>query len=96
MTQYVLLIHGNTKTRPTTDEWDEFLAVARQSGLFQGGSAIGDRITLGDTQSAKSSSHIAGCMRFDADDRQQIVNLLQKHPVIVHGGSAELCEMPRS
>lgn len=96
MTQYILLIHGNTKTRPTADEWDEFLTAARQSGLFQGGSAIGDRITLGDTQSAKSSSHIAGYMRFDADDRQQIVDLLQKHPVIVHGGSAELCEMPKS
>jgi hypothetical protein len=33
-------------------------------------------------------------MRFDSEDKQQIIDLLEKHPVVIHGGSAELCEMP--
>ncbi len=53
-------------------EWGEFLDAAKQSGLFKGGSAIGERITIGNAETAKSSDHIGGYMRFDAEDRQEI------------------------
>ncbi len=96
MTQYLLLIHGNEKTPSTSDEWKQFFAAARQSGLFQGGSEIGKREVLGDTNSAKPSDHIVGYMRFDADDKQRLLELLQRHPVVLHGGSVELCELPKS
>ncbi|MEK6260767.1 MAG: hypothetical protein AABP62_19380 [Planctomycetota bacterium] len=96
MTQYILLIHDNVKTEATAAEWNQFLAAARQSGLFEGGSAMGKRVVLGDTQSAKSSDHIVGYMRFDAEDKQQLLDLLKRHPVVMHGGSVELCEMPKS
>lgn len=96
MTQYILLIQDNTESDPTLAEWGEFLEAARQSGLFKGGSAIGERITIGNAETAKPSDHIGGYMRFDAEDRQEILDLLQRHPVVMHGGSVELCEMPRS
>jgi hypothetical protein len=96
MTQYILFIHGNTKTNPTPREWDQFFAAAHQSGLFKGGSEIGKRIILGDTQTAHPSQHIVGYMRFDADNKQKLLDLLQQHPVVIHGGSVELCEMPKS
>lgn len=96
MTQYILLIHENTKTNPTAEEWNQFFSVAHQSGLFKGGSAIGDRIIIGDAQFVTPSNHIGGFMRFDSDDKQKIMDLLQKHPVVTHGGSVELCEMPKS
>ncbi len=96
MTQYILFIHDNTESDPTLKEWGEFLDAARKSGLFKGGSAIGERITIGNAETAKSSDHIGGYMRFDAEDRQEVLALLQTHPVVVHGGSVELCEMPRS
>ena len=51
---------------------------------------------LGNTQSAVSSAHLTGYMRVDSDDRQKLLELLQLHPVIRHGGSAELCELPLS
>jgi hypothetical protein len=35
-------------------------------------------------------------MRFDSEDKQKIIDLLASHPVVVHGGSVELCEMPES
>src|ERR1043166_10084465 len=96
MTQYILLIQGNAKTKATAEEWDQFFTAARQSGLFEGGSAIGQRVVLGDTQSAKSSEHIVGYMRFDSGDKQRLLDLLKQHPVVMHGGSVELCEMPKS
>lgn len=96
MTQYILFIHGNTTTTPTEKDWDQFFVLAKASGLFQGGSEIGRRMFIGDTKNARSSDHIEGYMRFDADDRQLVLDLLARHPVVLHGGTVELCEMPRS
>jgi hypothetical protein len=96
MNQYILLIQGNLKSDPTSEEWDTFFAATQQSGIFKGGSEIGHRMVVGDTQSAKVTDHIVGFMRFDSDDKQRILKLLEMHPVVVHGGSVELCEMPES
>jgi hypothetical protein len=96
MTQYLLLIQNNAKTKTTPVEWDAFFVVAKASGLFKGGSALGERIVVGDPQSAQSTQHVGGYMRFDADDRAKILELLKQHPVVRHGGSVELCEMPKT
>jgi len=96
MTQYILLIQNNTKTDSTSDEWERFITIAQQSGHFKGGSEIGKRVLIGDVMSANSTSHIVGYMRFDSEDKQKLLELLEQHPVILHGGSAELCEMPKS
>ena len=96
MTQYILFIQDNTQTDSTAEEWDRFFTSAQQSGLFKGGSEIGKRVLIGDIKSAKPTDHIVGYMRFDSDDKQKIMELLEEHPVILHGGSVELCEMPKS
>ena len=96
MTQYILLVQGNLQSNSTPEEWDVFFTAAQESGLFRGGSEIGSRTVLGNTASAQPTDHIVAYMRFDSDDKQQILDLLEKHPVIIHGGSAELCEMPES
>lgn len=96
MTQYILLIQNNVTTDSTPEEWEIFFTAARQSGLFEGGSEIGKREIIGDTESAKPTDHIVGYMRFDSDDKQKVLDLLEKHPVVIHGGSVELCEMPKS
>jgi len=96
MTQYLLLIQGNLKSHSIPEEWEVFFAAAQQSGLFKGGSEIGKRMIIGDAESAKPTDHIVGYMRFDSDDKQKILDLLEKHPVVIHGGSVELCELPKS
>jgi hypothetical protein len=35
-------------------------------------------------------------MRFDSDNKQALLDLLKSHPAVAHGGSVELCEMPKS
>lgn len=96
MTQYILLIESNAKTTTTREEWDEFFKLAKESGLFRGGSAMGKREVVGDADSAHSTDFIGGYMNFDSDDKQKILDLLQKHPVAMHGGSLHLCEMPKT
>ena len=96
MTQYILLIQDNAKSFTTPAEWDSFFEAAERSGMFRGGSEIGARRMIGDTQPAKSSDHIAGYMRFDAEDEQKLLDLLEKHPVVAHGGSVELCVLAES
>lgn len=96
MREYILLIHGN-ETSPTTDaEWERFFAAARTSGMFRGGSEIGRRERVGNTTTARTSDHIAGYMLFDTDDKAALLDLLQLHPVVLHGGTVELCERPKS
>ena len=96
MTQYLLLIQNNAKTEDHAGRVGPVLRGAKDSGLFRGGSALGDRIVVGDTESAQSTQHIGGYMRFDADDQAKLLELLKQHPVVLHGGSVELCEMPKS
>lgn len=96
MNQYLLLIQGNGKTGGTTEEWERFFVAARESGTFRGGSEVGKRELVGDPHSARSSEHIVGYMRFDSGDKQKILDLLKMHPVVLHGGSVELCELPKS
>ena len=95
-TQYLLFIQNNAKGKSTPAEWDRFFTTAKKSGMFLGGSALGERVVVGDTQSAQSTKHIGGFMRFDADDKTKILELLKQHPVVLHGGSVELCEMPKT
>jgi hypothetical protein len=96
MNQYLLLIQGNEKTETTAEEWERFFVAVKASGTFKGGSKVGKREIVGDISSAHSSEYIVGYMRFDAGDKLQILELLKQHPVVLHGGSVELCELPES
>ena len=35
-------------------------------------------------------------MRFDADSLDALTDLLKCHPTVVHGGTIEICEMPKT
>ena len=94
--QYLALIHKNTDTTPTSAEWDHFFKIAAETGMFQGGSEIGVRHIVGHKQVPDTTKSVGGFMRFDATNLDQFLMLLNEHPVIKHGGTIELCEMPES
>ncbi len=94
--QYIALIHGNTKSVIPGEEWDRFFEVAVQSGMFVGGSEISEREILGQSVDVIPTKGLGGFMRFDSSDRNTLLVLLQSHPVIVHGGTIELWEMPKT
>ncbi len=94
--QYIALIHRHTDTTPTAEEWELFFVAAKATAMFKGGSEIGARQTIGRCMVPDTGKSVGGYMRFDADDPGQLNALLQDHPVIKHGGTIELFEMPTS
>lgn len=94
--QYLALIHDNTDTTPTSAEWETFCEEAARTGLFKGGSAIGSRLSVGTKVVPDTSLNIGGFMRFDTEDPGQLMELLEKHPAVRHGGTIELFTMPRT
>ena len=94
--EYITFMHGNTDSNPSNDEWDQFFELANGSGLFRGGSAIGKRLTIGEKDVPDTTEHVGGYMRFDADSPDDLTELLRRHPVVMHGGTIEICELPKT
>ena len=94
--EYITFMHGNVDGPPTNDEWERFFELARRSGLFRGGSAIGARTTVGEKDVPSVVDHIEGYMRFDADSLDELRALLLQHPVVRNGGTIEICELPKT
>lgn len=94
--EYILFIHDNTDKTTEEEDWDRFLALARSSGLFQGGSEIGKRIQLGSKEVSDTTKSVSGYMRFESRDVEELLNLLNEHPVLRNGGTLELCELPKT
>lgn len=94
--QYIALIHKDLDSTPGADEWNHFFQMAAESGMFKGGSEIGGRCIIGHKQVPDTTKSVGGFMRFDSDNLDQLLKLLNEHPVSKHGGTIELCEMPES
>jgi len=91
---YLLLIHKNNDAPTNTQQWESFFDAANASGFFRGGSEIANRILLGDKNIPNTCDAIGGFMRFETDNKSALLALLEQHPVVIQGGSLELCEMP--
>ena len=94
--QYLVLIHRNSDSSPSAEEWGRFFDAAKATGMFQGGSVIGSRQAIGRKPVADTTDSVAGYMRFDADNESELLSLLEEHPVVRRGGTIELCELPES
>lgn len=94
--QYILFVHNNNKSPTSADQWSEFFTAAQKSGVFTGGSAINAGIAWGADLEQMVSDAIAGYMLFETDDITKIHRLLKLHPVVIQGGTVELCEAPRT
>ena len=92
--QYLALIHNNTVSDASNREWEEFIEKAIASKMFKGGSSLGKDRVIGAGNLQKTDGSLRGFMRFDAKDLDALNDLLSEHPVIKHGGSIELYEMP--
>ena len=94
--QYLALIHDQGDTTSTNEEWERFIQIANDSGMFRGGSALGARQIIGPQLMMQTADSVGGFMIFEAKDLESLLALLEQHPVIVHQGTIELCEMPET
>ena len=93
---YIAFMHRNEQTPSDKEEWDHFFELAKESGLFRGGSAIGKRSIVGKEGVPDTTINIGGFMRFESQTLEELNKLLQHHPGVKHGGTVEVCELPRT
>lgn len=94
--EYILFIHNNSELPPTQEQWAAFFETAKTSGMFRGGSEISQDCLIGGKPINHVSDNIGGFMRFETSNKNELLQLLEKHPVAIQGGTLELCKMPRS
>lgn len=92
---YLFLMHDDATAGETS--WEPYLRRLRQSGCFQGGSAIGDGICVRKSGTAAPlSTGLTGFIRVTANDLDQARALLIGNPVLEAGGTVEIRELPRT
>jgi hypothetical protein len=95
MTEYIFLMHDDS----TADEegWEPYLGKLRQSGFFQGGSAIASGVCVRKWgKPASMTAHLVGFIRVNAESLAQAKSLLSGNPVFEAGGTVEIRELPRT
>ena len=97
MAEYIFLMHNDVAGDDDESSWEPYLERLRESGSFEGGSAIGDGICARKGQAAPSiTAHLTGYIRVKADNIAQAKSLLAGNPHFEAGGTLEIRELPRT
>lgn len=95
MADYIFLMHDDSVVVDTA--WEPYLRGLRQSGCFQGGSAIGEGVCVRKTGVSRAgTTHLGGYIRVSAESLEQAKSLLTGNPVFETGGTVEIRELPRT
>ena len=96
MADYIFLMHDDAAGGTGLD-WEPYLSRLRETGVFQGGSEIGDGACFRKAGAApEPTAHIGGFIRVTASDLDAAKKLLAGNPVFEAGGTVEIRELPRS
>jgi hypothetical protein len=97
MRDYILLHHNDAVQYPQSDMWPAYITKLRQTGNFDGGSAMGEGVALRREGSpGPESSHLGGFIRIRAKDLEEAKELVVGNPVYECGGTVEIRELPRT
>ena len=95
MAEYLLLMHDDATVEATA--WEGYIRELVLSGVFRGGSAIGDGVCARkDKGERPMTPHLSGFMRIEAESLEQARAVLAGNPVYEAGGTVEIRELPRS
>jgi len=88
MAEFMMLMKGSGEA----EDWANYIDKLVMSGTFRGGSELsnGSNACKNDKP---SNCTVTGFMRFEADDKQQIMDLLPGNPVYEAGGEVEVLEI---
>jgi hypothetical protein len=96
MAEYMFLFH-NDLAADDESSWEPYLQRLRETGLFEGGSAIGDGICARkDGAAPPITAHLAGYIRISAESIDHAKALLAGNPHFEAGGTVEIRELPRT
>jgi hypothetical protein len=95
MAEYIFLMHDDAADDETA--WGSYIQRLKQSGCFQGGSAIGDGICACKTGAEPSvTAHLTGYIRVNAESLDHAKSMLAGNPLFEAGGTVEIRELPRT
>jgi hypothetical protein len=98
MNDYLLLMHDDLPpgATPADEAWGAYFAKLRSSGVFDGGSSIGDGVCLSKSGRPPAiARHLTGFIRVRAASLEAAKALVVGNPVYEAGGTVELRELPR-
>lgn len=76
----------------TPEDWNNYINTLVASGLFRGGSALGNGLRASKNHE-NTNCEITGFMRFEAESINEVSALLSGNPVIEAGGEVEISEL---
>ena len=88
MAEFMMLMKGTSEY----EDWKIYINSLRGTGMFRGGSALGN-VLYANKQNINRSCSITGFIRFEADHLSQIQALIEGNPVYESGGEVELLEL---
>jgi hypothetical protein len=92
-----MLMHNDVESQTQPQEWDHYISRLRSSGSFGGGSSIGKGIGFKKGTASEAISHwLGGYMILTAETLDDAKALVEGNPVLLHGGTVEVRDLPRS
>jgi hypothetical protein len=96
MAEYILFMH-NDVVAADQGAWEAYLRTLSQSGVFEGGSEIGEGICVRKAGAPPPiTQHLAGYIRVTAATIDHAKSLLPGNPHFEAGGTVEIRELPRT
>lgn len=95
MPEYIFLMHNDADDNGS--DWKPYLAKLKESGHFEGGSAIGGGACVRKAGVAPPVSlHLTGYVRVNANNLEHARSMLAGNPHFEAGGTVEIRELPRT
>ena len=98
MNEFILLMHGDVADSAASDEgerWSAYMSTLRQSGRFDGGSAMSAGMCIKKEGVACHPSQLTGFIRVRAESLDDAKQFLIGNPVYEAGGTVEICALPK-
>ncbi len=99
MNDYILLMHDDATDSVAANDsvaWENHFTLLQNSGLFDGGSAIGKGLAFRKTGRPEArGERLSGYIRLRAANLEQAESFLSGNPVYEAGGTVEIRELPR-
>jgi hypothetical protein len=95
---YIILMHNDAPDGQgkRADEWRSYLSKLKQTGRFQGGSAIGAGVCMSKLAAIPEvTRHLSGFIRVQAESLSAAREFVIGNPVFEAGGTVEIRELPR-
>jgi len=96
MAEYILFMH-NDVVADDWAPWESYLQTLKRSGVFEGGSEIGEGICVRKAGAPPPiTKHLAGYIRVTAANIDHAKSLLAGNPHFEAGATVEIRELPRT